>query len=195
MKKIILTLLCLLMLPLLTAYRPGVDYMAIAIECAASGDTDGGRAAMEARDAKIDALGLDVVKVDYNDLVLLGKIMTLEAGNCPHDVCPLGVGEVVLNRTISPEWNTPTIQEVLERPGQYYYPSLAGRFERSLPSERCLTLALRLLEGERNMEPSVIFQDNQVHGSGAHVSYLHDGHSRLYFSYSSRPKLYEDATT
>ena len=170
-----------------------VDWMAIMIESAQSGDDARGQWAETERNNKIERLGLDVPCVAYEDLYLLGKIMTLEAGDCPYDECPLGVGEVVLNRVASPEWDMPdTIREVLMAPRQYYYPSMAARFEAALPSERCLRLALRLLNGERHMEPYVIYHDNWGgHGAGPYVSYWHPGHGRLYFCISGNWRMYE----
>lgn len=169
-----------------------INYMAQMVECAVSGDAVRGREAAELRNEKIHTRGLDCPYIDWEDLFLLSKIMTLEAGNCPHDECSMGVGEVVLNRVASPEWDMPsTIEEVLKAPGQYYYPTMAATFESALPDERCVLLALRLLEGERNLQPSVIFHDNNPnHGSGVYQSYKHEGHSTLYFCVSSYPELY-----
>ena len=169
------------------------NHMADMIAAATVGDYEAGQAAERLRSEKIDAMGLDYVKVAFDDLYLLAKITKLEAGNCPHDECPLGIGEIVLNRVASPEWDMPnTIEEVLKAPYQYYYPHMASTFENAQPDERCLRLALRLLEGERHLEPSVIFHDNWGgHGGGAHSSYQHDGHGRLYFCYSGNREVYE----
>lgn len=174
------------------AEQPEPNYMAEIISALTAGDLDTAEELNRQRNIKIDSLvDCRYPKVDVGDLFLLGKIMTLEAGNCPHDVCPMGIGEIVINRVNSPEWDIPdTVEEVLKAPGQYYYPSLAGMFERALPSERCLKLALRLLEGERHLEPSVIFHSNSVIGSSVHSSYKHEGHSTLYFGFSYNKNLY-----
>lgn len=171
--------------------RTEQNYMAEIITALAAGDLETARNLNGQRDEKIDSLiDCPYVKVDCYDLFLLGKIMTLEAGNCPYDECARGVGEVCANRVASPEFPD-TYEEVLKQRGQYYYPSLAGMFDRALPSERCLKLALRLLEGERHLEPSVVFHSNSVIGSAVHSSYKHEGHSTLYFGYSYNKNLYE----
>ena len=188
----LLVVLMFTMLPISATATESRDYMADIITALSVGDVTKAQSLNADRNAKIDRLGLDNPKISIDDLWLVGKIMNLEAGNCPYDECAWGVGEVVLNRAASPEWDMPdTIEEVLKMPGQYYYPSLAGMFERGLPSERCLRLALRLLEGERHLEPDVIFHCNFPLGSSIHSSYKHAGHSRLYFGRSFNPRLYE----
>ena len=194
MKRLILILLCFLMLPLLTAYHPGVDYMAIAIECAASGDADGGREAMEARDEKIEDLGLDYPLIAWEDLYLLSKIMYAEAGsNWLSDEHRLYVGNVLLNRVASPEF-ADTIEDCIYSPGQYY-PQSSRYFANLRPTEREVKLAVRLLEGERFMPPSVVFQSNEILGSGVWLEIKDRLLGSTYFGYSSRPELYEEGTT
>lgn len=171
------------------AYSPDTDYMQQMIGAAVAGDFEAGTAAQEQRDEKIKAEGLSFSAIDFNDLYLLAKIMRAEAGDVSEEIA-IRVGEVALNRVASPEFPD-TLEEVLKQPGQYYYPSMAAYFE-SLTLEgyeHCVLLAVRLLEGERNMAPSVVFQDNQVHGSGYHTK-LWSGYGWMYCSYSSNRELY-----
>lgn len=170
-------ILCLMTAPAET------DYMAEMHSAALIGAHEWGASAEQARNTKIDSLNSDVPKVSYNDLFLLAKIMELEAGGCEHDECALGVGEVVLNRVAHHAFPG-TIDAVLRQARQYYYPSMATVFERSLPSARCLWLAQRLLEGERHMAPNVVYHDNWAgHGDGVYAAYKHSGHGTLYFMY------------
>lgn len=198
MKKLLITLAILIMIPAMMGatytaeYEEDRNYMSEIITALTVGDLDTAESLNECRNAKIADLGGGYVTIDAYDLYLLGKIMTAEAGNCPYDECPWGVGEVVMNRVASPEWDMPnTVEGVLTAPYQYYYPHMASTFEKVQPTERCLKLALRLLEGERRMEPDVIFHSNSPIGSGTHSSYKHDGHSRLYFGFSYNRHLYE----
>jgi hypothetical protein len=173
----------------LAAFDPETDYMAIMIECAVAGDCEGGITAEEARNEKIADLELENVPVAFEDLYLLAKIMYAEAGSYwLSDEWKLCVGEVVLNRVESPEFPD-TIREVLEQPGQYYGKN-SSYFNCLKPSELCVKLALRLLEGERLMEPSVVFQANFKQGSGVHTEYCDEQLGSTYFCYSSRPSLY-----
>jgi len=167
------------------------NYMALMIQAACSNDVQAGQKAQEARDAKIAALGLDnYKKISFEDLHLLGKIIYWEAGSeWLSDHWKLCVGEVVLNRVASPEFPG-TIKTVVYQKGQYSGAN-SNFFKNQKPSERCVVLALKLLEGERALDaPSVVFQANFRQGSGVHTA-LYD--SRLgwtYFCYSSRPYLY-----
>ena len=54
-------------------------------------------------------------------------------------------------------------------------------------------VALRLLQGERLMEPSVVFQANFPQGSGVHTHMYDSLLGSTYFCYSSHMDLYEDA--
>lgn len=52
------------------------NYMALMIESCLNGDFDTGRRAAENRNAKIDALGLNVPKVSFDELYELSKVIT-----------------------------------------------------------------------------------------------------------------------
>lgn len=174
------------------AYEPDTDYSQIMIEAAASGDYQRGRQAEQMRNEKIDAIGSDAEKVSFDELMLLSKIMYAEAGsNWLSDEWKMCVGEVVLNRAASPEFPD-TIAGVLAQPGQYYGPN-SRYFNNLRPSERCASLALRLMNGERVMnDPSVVFQANFRQGSGTHTACYDRYLGWTYFCISSRPELYKE---
>ena len=193
MKKILTLTAALLLALCLTpeasaAYDGQTDYMAVMVSAAASGDSVAGRQAQHCRDEKIDALSLNYTKINYDDLVLLARVMYSEAGSeWLSDEWKMAVGEVVLNRVASPEFPN-TIYAVIAQPRQYG--NLA--YSSMRPSARCAALAVRLLEGERVLnEPSVVFQSNFVQGSGVYRVFYDRILGATYLCYSSHRGLYE----
>ena len=197
MKRIFswVTAAALLLAPAMTAsadFEPDVNYMALMIEAAVAGDWEAGLAAQESRDEKIESLETAYVSVDFQELLLLAKIIQAEAGSewLP-DEWKMAVGEVVLNRVASPEFPD-TLEEVVYQPGQYYGKN-SSFFNRLLPSRRCAEAAARLLEGERVLsEPSVVFQANFVLGSGVFLELEDSQLGSTYLCYSSHRELYEE---
>jgi len=173
-----------------STFSADVDYSGQMIEAAVTGDYEAGLLAQQARNEKISTLGLEEESYTFEDLMLLSKIIYAEAGSVwLSDEWKMCVGEVVLNRVASPEFPN-TIKEVLEQPGQYYGAN-SRYFNSLLPSERCVNAALRLLNGERLLEPSVVFQANFVQGGGAQTAFYDKYLGWTYFCYSSNIKLYE----
>lgn len=188
---LILILAILMIRPAVAAeYEPETDYMAQMMDCAVVGDADCGRQLAEARNTKIDKLGLTYLKIAWDDLYLLSKLITAEAGSYwLSDDWKMSTGEVVLNRVASPEFPD-TIREVIYQDGQYYNMS-DQYFEKLRPNARCVNAAQRLLEGERVLnDPSVVFQANFPQGSGTHTA-LYDRYlGWTYLCFSSYPELY-----
>lgn len=123
------------------------------------------------------------------DLYLLAKVIDWEARA---DWLPMewkvSVGEVVLNRVASPEFPN-TIEEVVYQSGQYGG-SGTKAFANRKPTAESVEAARSLLEGQRILEPSVVYQSEFVQGSGIHSKFS-DGASAVYFCYSARKYLYE----
>lgn len=194
MKKLIVTLMTGLMLMSLTIpgaadYEPKTDYMELMIQAVMKGDTEAGTQAEQARNEKIEALGLAYDPVTFDDLLLLSRVIYREAGsNWLSEEWKMSVGEVVLNRVASPEFPD-TIREVVMQPGQYG--GLTKEFKYLKPSRTCVEIALRLLTGERVLEePSVVFQSNGHLGSGVHKKLVDGQLGVTYLCYSSHPELY-----
>ncbi|MEA4894473.1 MAG: cell wall hydrolase [Oscillospiraceae bacterium] len=172
-----------------STFSADVDYSEAMIQAAVTGDYEAGLAAQQTRDEKIAALGLDAENYTFEDLMLLSKIIYAEAGSVwLSDEWKMCVGEVVLNRVASPEFPD-TIKEVLEQPGQYYGEN-SRYFDDLLPTDRCVRCAVRLLNGERQLEPSVVFQANFKQGSGTHTAVYDKFLGWTYFCYSSHTELY-----
>ena len=167
------------------------DYMADMVGCCLTGDINRGIQAEKARNLKIDALGLDAPKISFNELFLLSKIITAEAGS---DWLPMEwkmmVGEVLLNRIASVEFPN-TIEECVYQEGQYYN-SGSQYFAKLLPYKDCVEAARRLLSGERVInDGSVVFQANFKQGSGTYLKLYDEKLGYTYLCYSNHPELYE----
>ena len=172
MKKLISALLAMALMLALSPpghadYDPKVDYLAIMLHAAEVGDIEAGRAASICRNEQIDIELTGETKLDFDELFLLAKIICAEAGS-PQlgDDWRMCVGEVVLNRVASPEFPD-SIHDVVYEPGQYQEVDTFEFAYVLMPTAECVDAARRLLEGERLMEPWVVFQANFVRAAGS----------------------------
>ena len=195
MKKIASTLFALALLlalsrPAVADYDPQADYLSIMLRAAAVGDTEAGRAAAMCRNEKIDDENTGEVKIDFDELFLLAKIIYAEAGSPQLGLeWKMCVGEVVLNRVASPEFPD-SIYDVIYEPGQYHGVDSFEFIYSLTPSSECVEAALRLLEGERLLAPWVVFQANFKQGGGVYAEYYDSELGYTYFCSSSQPELY-----
>lgn len=171
-------------------FADDIDYLSIMKQSCLNGDYEVGLAAEKARNKKIDVLGLNVIKVFFEDLFELSKIITAECGDERLPIeWKLAVGEVVINRADSPEFPD-TIKEVIHAEGQYANAN-TDYFKDLTPFEPCVDAAARLLSGERVLnEPSVVFQSGGVQGSGVYLELYSSYYGYTYLCYSSYPELY-----
>ena len=138
-------------------------YLDVMAEAAVDGDVQAGREAAQYRSEIIDQNGSGEVKISFDDLYLLAKLICAEAGSdWLSDDFRLCVGEVVLNRVASPEFPD-SISDVVYQKGQYASAGTAA-FASLVPSQACVDAALRLMQGERKMAPSVVFQSDHEQG-------------------------------
>lgn len=171
-------------------FDPETDYLARMGACCLTGDLEGGRQAAAERGQKIEAMGIPAQKIDFDDLYLLAKVITVEAES---DWLPMEwkmmVGEVLLNRVASPEFPD-TMAECVYQPRQYAAGS-DPEFPKLLPNADAVEAAARLLSGERLLrDPSVVFQGNSPQGSGVHTRLYDETLGATYLCYSSYPELY-----
>ena len=137
---------------------PAPDYNAMMIDAAVSGDTAAGHEAEAMREACPSASSAGPA-VSFDDLYLLSKFICAQAGSRHQsDEFLLCSGEVILNRTASPEFPD-SIYEVIYDEWQYPFAD-SEEFETLVPDRHCTELALRLLQGERHMENYVVFQSD-----------------------------------
>lgn len=171
------------------AYDSTVDYSDEMITAAAVGDYEMGIDAQNARNDKIAELQLNEKSFTFDDLMYLSKIIYAEAGSeWLSDEWKMCVGQVVLNRVTSPEFPD-TIKDVIFQPGQYYSAN-STYFAKLLPDERCAGCALRLLNGERVLEPDVVYQANFKQGGGTSKAFYDKYLGWTYFCYSKNAFLY-----
>lgn len=138
-------------------------YLDVMAKAAVEGDIQAGREAAQYRSEIIDQNGSGEVKISFDDLYLLAKLICAEAGSdWLSDDFRLCVGEVVLNRVASPEFPD-SISDVVYQKGQYASAGTAA-FASLVPSQACVDAALRLMQGERKMAPSVVFQSDHEQG-------------------------------
>jgi len=168
-------------------YSP--DYMEQIVAAISEGDIDKAKSLNEQRNEKIDAMELDAVKIDIDELDLLSKIVHLEAGcSWLTEEHRRLVASVAINRVASPEFPN-TIKEVLEQPGQYWGDYING----VTPWLWCVESALYVLEHGSVAPESVVFQSEGKQGSGVYKAiYDETLGSTTYFCFSSRPELYEN---
>ena len=165
------------------------DYMTDKQELCMTGDTEMGKEVERQRNLKIDLLDMQEAKISFQDLFLISKLIASEAGSSwlPLE-WKMAVGEVLLNRVVSPEFPN-TIEACVYAPGQYFNVT-TGAFQRLLPDRDSVIAATRLLYGERVLcDSSVVFQSNFRQGEVFLV--LHDDYlGDTYLCKSAYPELY-----
>lgn len=138
-------------------------YLEVMAKAAVDGDVESGRQAEQYRNEIMEQNGSAEARISFDDLYLLARLIYAEAGSdWLSDDFRLCVGEVVLNRVASPEFPD-SISAVVYQKGQYASAGTAA-FSTLVPSQACVDAALRLMQGERLMAPSVVFQSDHEQG-------------------------------
>ena len=167
------------------AEQPEPDWLALLLDAAVAGDREAGLAAAAGWNADESR-----VHLDYDELFLLSKLITWEAGSSwLTEELRLCVGEVALNRVASPEFPD-TLEEVIYQDGQYAGTDTYDFRVALLPSRPCAEAALRLLLGERFLEPQVVFAGHAVQGK-VHAVFRDLHYGSIYFCESHYPELYK----
>ena len=184
----LLMLLILLGLSTCTVVKTRPDYDALLLDAAASGETERGRAAAGERNALVRRGLLQEPSVDYDELLLLARLIEVEAGDRRYsDDYRLCVGELALNRVASPEFPD-TLREVVEQYRQYPC-ALEPEFADLRPSRANAALALRLLKGERHLSPAVLYRSSRQIGP-AFARFYDRQEGYIYFCESVYTELY-----
>ncbi len=166
------------------AEEPEPDWLAMLLDAVETGDREAGLAAAAGWNADESR-----VPLDYDELFLLAKLITWEAGSSwLTEELRMGVGEVALNRVASPEFPD-TLAEVVYQEGQYAGTDTWDFRCALLPSRPCAETALRLLLGERVLQPQVVFAGHAVQGK-IHSVFRDLHYGSIYFCESRYPELY-----
>ncbi|MGX8692788.1 MAG: cell wall hydrolase [Clostridia bacterium] len=193
MKRWFCLLLAALLLPCAAAaadYDPKQNYLDILFRAACCGDRDAGRAAAVCYNEWLDDRNSLAARLDFDELLWLAKLIEHEAGGSGIDLeWRMCVGEVVLNRAASPEFPD-SIEEVIFQPGQYAGVDSTAFRDLLDPDAASVEAALRLLQGDRLMEPSVVFQANFRQGGGEYLNFYDPAYGYTYFCLSSHPEYY-----
>ena len=170
---------------------PEPDYIKVMAEAAAKGNIRSGRLAEENWNRCLAESESDKQAISFDDLYLLSKFITFQAGkHWLKDDFLVCVGEVVTNRVASPEFPN-TIKEVIFEPGQYEGVD-SKSFKDLIPTEKCVNAAVRLLQGERLMESYVVIQSDMRIGN-VYSAYGDRVMGFTYFCESPNLELYEDS--
>ena len=194
MKKLSITLvlILLLMLPISTGATESRNYMAEIITALTVGDVGHARILNSERNAKIDTIeNCPHPKIDTWDLWLVSKIVQQEAGSSwLTDEHQQLVASVLINRVNSPGFPD-TVEKCVFQKGQYAGVA-SSRFANLKPSDRAVKNALAVLEHGSIAPASVVFQSNYSRLGGGYYKVIYDRYlGTTYFSYSSKPWLYE----
>ena len=172
------------------AEEPPKNWGRLLRDAAVMGDHEIGAFAAEGWNRSIEEGEQEGEPMDFEELFLLSRVIETEAGSdwLPDELL-LSVGEVVLNRMASPEFPD-TMEEVVFQEGQYENVQ-TPEFRDLLPGRRAVQIAMRLLQGERILQPYVVFQSNVKLGV-VHASYCDKRLGFTYFCESAHPELYEN---
>lgn len=190
MKRLLIALMVLLLgVGLSTCVRaadpPEPDWLSILTQAALDGDREAGLAAAEAWNADASRTPLD-----YDELVLLAGFLARETDSrWLTDELRFGLGEVMLNRVASPEFPD-SLEEVLRQYEQEPEDGLSSSWEDPESGRVCTELALRLLLGERRMNPRVVYLGPRAVGK-IHSRFRDLHYGALYFCESEHPELYD----
>lgn len=147
-----------------SGFDPDKDYTMEIVNACLDSDVSIGRKLVYERNKKIKYIGGNHREMDFDEVLLLSKVIQHEAGSnwLPID-WKMKVGEVLLNRVDSPEFPN-TLYECVYAKGQYSG-SVNNVYDSLTPSTESVIAAIKLLNGERILdEKSVVFQSNRPQG-------------------------------
>lgn len=173
MKKLILLFALTVALTATVNAHADTDYMQLMIDAAVSGDYEAGCEAAESRNAKIDAMGLDYAKIDFDDLYWLSRLIYAEVGaDWMPDELQQQVASVVINRVASDCYADTVYDVIFEQiDGVYQYqPAYSGSIHNS-PDERAVKNALYVLTNGSVFADGVVTQSLWIYGT-LHATYI-----------------------
>ena len=166
-----------------------VDYGFLMAQAMANEDYIQAMLYEEIKNQKNECLGV-ADNLNYDDLLLLSKIVDAEAGSSwLTDEHRLLVASVVVNRIHSPEFPD-TLYEVIYQSGQYA-PVERDSFDELIPSKKSVEAAYKILSEGSIAPPDVVYQANFIQGSDTYKKIHDDRLGTTYFCYSENRNLYK----
>lgn len=170
--------------------KPEPDYLGMMLRAAQQGDVQAGRETEELYRLQAAEKG-EQVSLSFDELYLLSRAIHYKYGNYRYsDELRMCAGEVILNRMASPEYPD-SMEEVIFQPEQETGVDPAAFEECKCPSQACVAVACRLLNGERMLEPDVVLETHSP-GKNVYAMFCDNLLGNTYFFRSEHPELYEN---
>lgn len=170
--------------------KPEPDYLRMMCQAAQQGDIQAGREAEALYRLQAAEKG-ECVRIGFDELYLLSRAIHYKYGHYRYsDELRMCAGEVILNRMASPEYPDSmeaVILQAIQEPGT----DLQSFEKCSCPSQACVAVACRLLDGERMLEPEVVLETHSP-GKNVYAMFCDDLLGNTYFFRSEHPELYTD---
>lgn len=168
--------------------EPEPDYLDAMLRAAVLGDVRAGHRAQARRDAS-HADDADYIPVSFDELYILSRYIYLEYGSyrCSDELRLCG-GELMLNRLASSEYPN-SLEGVICQAGEEGSVSMRALDACRTPSSACARVSLRLLMGERMLEPAVVLVDDTAR-DGVYAMFCDRLLGNTYFYKSENPALY-----
>lgn len=168
--------------------EPEPDYLDAMLRAAVMGDVRAGHRAQRARDESSED-DADYIPVSFDELYMLSRYIYLEYGSyrCS-DELRLCAGEVMLNRLASSEYPN-SLEAVICQSGEEGSVSMHAFDACRTPSRACARVSLRLLMGERMLEPAVVVIDDTPR-DGVYAMFCDRLLGNTYFYKSENAELY-----
>lgn len=170
--------------------EPEPDYLDAMVRAAVMGDVRAGHRAQMASDESGED-NADYIPVSFDELYMLSRYIYLEYGSyrCS-DELRLCAGEVMLNRLASSEYPN-SLEAVICQSGEEGSVGMHAFDACRTSSRACARVSLRLLMGERMLEPAVVVIDDTLR-DGVYAMFCDRLLGNTYFYKSENAELYEE---
>lgn len=195
MKKLIsLAAAALLVFFLSTCARrpeePEPDYLGMMMQAAQQGEVEKGREAEQMWQLSLAENGQEESALSFDQLYLLSRLIHFKYGHYRYsDELRMCAGEVILNRMASPEYPN-TMEEVIFQKGINEEVDEDAFALCVCPSKDCVKAAVRLLQGERMLEPDVVLETHYP-AKEVYALFCDDLLGNTYFYKSENLELYK----
>jgi len=170
--------------------EPEPDYLGMMIQAAQQGDVDAGRQAQELWELSLAENKREETAMSFDQLYLLSRLIHFKYGHYRYsNELRMCAGEVILNRVASAEYPN-TMEEVIFQKGINEEVNEDAFALCVSPSKDCVKAAVRLLQGERMLEPEVVLETHYP-AKGVYAMFCDDLLGNTYFYKSENLELYK----